>query len=190
MEFEIHLTVKTPRDIEEFKSTCMDLGVKPIIIETERKGEFGQQVMTSSKYSAPHYQDALNHIYFGLLQKKYLILRQKVEIFPQTDKHVAFKYYESHLRLKLPKGFDRTNLLKICDLNHFHLSKNLLKSDELFDYQMITYRNSKISYVNFCKMINEMTSCLENNRIEYDKVEIEECIFDNNITIDKSWLNG
>jgi len=38
--------------------------------------------------------------------------------------------------------------------------------------------------------IESMKTCLDGLNIKYDKIEIEECIYDSNISIDKLWLNS
>jgi hypothetical protein len=53
---------------------------------------------------------------------------------------------------------------------------------------MISYRDRNIDLISFIKIINSMTSYLKDNNILYDKVEIEECIYDTNENIDKNWL--
>lgn len=192
MNYELHLTIKTPRDIEKFKKDCTLLDVKPIIIETEEGEKYGQQVMTSSKYSSDSYLDyldTLHNLFLDLVLKGYVVIRQKVEISPKEEKHQNHKYYESHLRLKLPKDFNRRDLLGICLYSNFHLSKNLFKRSEDFDYQMITYRNSNTSYKDFIEHIREMRRWLDERDIEFDKIEVEECILDTNLKLDSSWIN-
>jgi len=187
MQYEIHVTVKT-NDIEKFRFDCNKIGVKPILIETEKLGEFNNQVMTSSKYSGDDFKATLGLIEYQLKDLDYDILRRKVEILPSERKHDDFIYYESHLRLKLPKDFDREFLVELCRQEKFHLSKNLFKSCEGYNYQMITYRDYEASYSQFNKVIDNMKSILEFFQIEFDKVEIEECIFDSNIFIDRNWI--
>src|SRR5688572_3503242 len=106
MEYEIHITVGST-DREAFKADCQDIGVKPIVIETQRENVFNDQVMTSSKYREGDYMEKLEEITEGLRNKGYHIVRKKVEIYPGREKHESHLYYETHFRLKLPKGFDR-----------------------------------------------------------------------------------
>jgi len=187
MLYEVHVTVNTD-DIELFRSDCNKIGVKPILIETERKGLFNNQVMTSSKHTGDDFKPTLDLITSQLRDFGYEVLRKKIEILPEENKHDDFIYYESHMRLKLPKGFNRGLLLEFCRIHDFHLSKNLFKSCEGFDYQMMTYRDNSIDYEEFVKRIEHMKTVLRLHRIEFDKVEIEECIFDSNIFIDKNWI--
>lgn len=104
MHYEIHVTVNTD-DVATFKTDCQEIGVKPILIETEKAGCYNKQVMTSSKHSGENCLETLSNITSLLYDKGYNVLREKVEIYPDEIKHPNFLYYESHLRLRLPKKF-------------------------------------------------------------------------------------
>ena len=190
MHYEIHITVLTP-NIEQFKNDCSYIGVKPIVIETQnKKNEFEQQVMTSSKYEDAHYIVRLINLSKQLKSLGYKILRQKVEIKPEYNKHNLHKYYETHLRIKYPKNESNENLKRFCSHTKFHLSKNLFKVDKEFNYQLLTFRTSDMSYDQFYDYVEKSLDCLKNAyHYNYDKIEIEEAILDTNIDIDKNWLN-
>lgn len=188
MNYEIHITISNCDNVEEFKSFCYNIGLTPIIIETQNKDNFLYQVMTSSKHSGSHYLYTLKYLVSNL-ETKYKVIRQKVELQPEQIKNENHIYYESHLRLKLPIDFNYHNLYELCNSNNFHLSKNLFKKTDEFIWQMITYRNYKIELNDFHYIINNMCKQLENLKIIYDKVEIEECVYDSNEKIDKEWLN-
>lgn len=187
MNYEIHITLEVP-DIEIFKEDCKEIGIKPILIETQNYNkEQGVQIMTSSQHKGNNYTNTLNFLCNGLF--KYKILRKKVEIQPLAKKNKDHLYYESHLRLVLPKNYDLNIVQKLCKDNDFHCSKNLFKTDNDNIYQMITYRGYNIKLQIFQKKIWKIISELQNLKINFDKVEIEECIYDTNIGIDNSWLN-
>lgn len=186
MEYEIHITVEA-NDIDTFKKDCEDIHVKPIVIETEKDNVFYNQVMTSSKHDDDYFLMTLNEISDKLKHRGYTILRQKIEIKPQPTKNEHFIYYETHFRLKLPKSFPREILIAISRGQGFHLSKNLFKIGSNYDYQMMTYRTHTDTLEEFKAKIIEMKIILNQHGIEYDKIEIEECILDSNIDIDKTW---
>jgi hypothetical protein len=79
MNYEIHITLQVS-NIETFIEHCKEIGVKPIIIETQNNNVFEQQIMTSSKYSGSHYLLKLDELVSFFEDKKYTILRKKVEI--------------------------------------------------------------------------------------------------------------
>jgi hypothetical protein len=53
---------------------------------------------------------------------------------------------------------------------------------------MITYRDFKIDLNDFKSNIDIMLGKLNNEQIRYDKIEIEECIFDSNLSTDNNWF--
>lgn len=183
MEYEIHITVEA-RDKIQFIEDCKFIGAKAIVIEAA--GE--EQMMTSSKHVDNSYKARLHNMTYNLKCMGYKISREKIEIKPNySEWHKNHKYYESHLRLKLAKSFDLGILQKIVPKS-FHLSKNLFKTDDLYNYQMITYRDENTDYDSFIDTIGYMKELLNKNNIECDKIEIEECIHDTNILIDKKWM--
>jgi hypothetical protein len=192
MQFEIHLTVET-KDIEKFKLDCQKFGCKPIVIETQRNLEFGTQVMTSDKYTGNSYERILNRTVSNFQGAGYKIIREKVEIFPQAQKHPNHLYYESHIRLTLPNDLPPHKLRQLknhCISDNWHYSKNLFKSSPDVNYQMITLRMYDATYELFSKAVEKMEFILDVVlQLTFDKVEIEECVHDTNASIDKSWLN-
>jgi uncharacterized protein (TIGR00725 family) len=191
MQFEIHLTVET-NDIEKFKSDCQKFGCKPIMIETQRNQEFGTQVMTSDKYTGYSYERMLIKTVSNFQGAGYKILREKVEIFPQAQRHLDHMYYESHIRLTLPKDLPSYKLRQLknhCISDNWYYSKNLFKSSPEVNYQMITLRMYDSTYEKFSKAVEKMEFILETVlQLTFDKVEIEECVHDTNALIDKSWI--
>lgn len=194
MNYEIHITVNT-NDVEKFKSDCYSIGVKPIVIETQNKNDFGHQVMTSSTHHSENYTSNLDRVVSELQFMGYEVVRQKVEIEPERDKfgvgvkHETSLYYESHLRLKIPQGYDLNPFREKIKNDKWHFSKNLFKQDDDYYYQMLTYRDNRVDLGPFEHNVSLMKLILDLDGIVYDKIEIEECIYDSNINIDHSWLS-
>lgn len=186
MEFEIHITVQTTKELDEFKKDCDEIGVKPILIDLVDQ----EQLMTSSKHRYNgDMRDILVPMYTKLqFDKGYQVKRMKVEKKPESIKDINFKYYETHFRLTLPKGYDRTALIALCYEYNFRLSRNLFKVSDEFDYQMITHRTKTGGLSQFNLLVNKMKTELNNLGIVFDKIEIEECIFDTNESLDYEWL--
>jgi hypothetical protein len=192
MIYELHITIDNDiRFIEKFKKDCLTLNVKPLVIDTETSS-CNIQVMTSSCYNNNDYIQEVINLSNSLKSFGYDIKRCKVEIKPNIEKvNDNFIYFESHLRLKLDKNVEECKLLILkdfCKVMNFHYSKNLFKSDIDYNYQMITYRIDKPCYTSFIEHINIMKDFLTDKNIIFDKIEIEECILDTNINIDKNWL--
>jgi len=186
MEYEIHITVDS-NDIEKFKKVCQKIGAKPVLIDVTSS----KQLMTSSKHKGvdKEYVSELMWMLRHLRGNGFHVSRSKIEIRPEKVKHKDFKYYESHIRLTLPKDFDKTQLINLCAKNKFHLSRNLFKSDDVYDYQMITYKDKFLSLVEFNRIIDNMKAELQRLNISFDKIEIEECIEDSHEKLDHDWLN-
>jgi hypothetical protein len=54
---------------------------------------------------------------------------------------------------------------------------------------MITFRSNSINLDEFIRVIKDMELILDSMEINYDKIEIEECIYDSNQIIDNMWIN-
>lgn len=186
MFFEVHITVNTT-DVNKFVSDCKNIGVKPIVIETIIGNN---QVMTSSVHEGYDYLNVMNAIKFGLLKLKYDVVRCKIEAKPEQEINPNFIYFETHLRLKLNKNANYDHIFSICKERKFHVSRNLFKKDSEYNYQMITYRQYEPNIHSFNLVVDSMKTYLDKNNIVYDKVEIEECIYDSNVSIDENWLNS
>jgi len=195
MDFELHLTVETT-DIAKFQSDCRSIGVKPVIIEAENQGVFLYQLLTSSKHWAGHYRMTLDYTVHEMQLMGYKVIRQKVEIQPEVNKlgvgvmHPEHVYYETHMRLKIPRDFDIAPLKeKLKDNKFWHFSRNVFKDTDTHYYQMLTYRDKKLDLDPFKHNINLMKLILDLEGVEYDKIEIEECIYDTNESVDDTWLD-
>lgn len=182
----MHITVDLSHDnADRFYSFCKKEGIKSILIDT---GE-SLQPMTSQKFVFNEdYVRSANKA-FKIIDENFNVIRTKVEIEPFNKKFDSFVYYESHIRLVLDKQFDDTPVRRLCRKLNFHMSKNLLKSTDEADYQMITYRKSTGNLSAFKKHITAMIANLNVMDISYDKIEIEECIYDSNESLDNKWLN-
>jgi hypothetical protein len=187
MEFEIHITILNNKPIDIFRRDCLEMGLKPILINLGNE----EQLMTSSKHRyGGDMRDILVPLYCKLqFEKGYDVIRLKVEKKPESIKDVNFKYYETHFRLKLQKGFNYDIIREECKKQNFHLSKNIFKEDIDFIHQMITYRTKNGTLNQFNMVVNKMKDTLNNFNIEFDKVEVEECIFDTKEELDFNWLN-
>jgi len=178
--YEFHVTVKN-NNVEKFKKHCEKLKIKPIIIDTY----VGEQVMTSS--ISKNIND-IDNIVTSIKKYNYEILRIKVEKQPLDTIDTEHIYYESHIRLKLPLNFPEDVLKPLCLKYKLHKSRNIFKVDEKFKYRMLTYRDYGKDLLNFKNHIDIVKNNLNVMGILYDKIEVEECIFDSNINIDNKWI--
>ncbi len=192
--FEIHITVNT-NNIDKFKTDCLSINCKPIVIEVQNENYLSQQVMTSSKYNHFDFITEASQLKETLLKLNYLINRIKVEVHPDHVDRFSLipKYYESHLRVLTPR--DKLAALKDFAVNkNWHFSRNVFKSvDDDQVYQMLTYRQplefarSDFEY-NFKFHVEEFSTQLKSLGYNVDKIEVEACILDTNEELDKQWL--
>jgi NTP pyrophosphatase (non-canonical NTP hydrolase) len=128
LPFEIHVTVSVGDEfdglveLEHFKQSCVEIGVKPIVIDLEMKEDFVKDVMTSSKHFGDNrsaYEES-ERICNELKKYGYKVLRNKIESVPwhmkapsvlTTDKEIPNGcYFESHIGITIkPDEKDRLN---------------------------------------------------------------------------------
>ena len=114
LPFEIHITVDAESysienfGLEEFKSDCVEINVKPIVLDLEMKEGTLKDVMTSSKHFGDNrsaYEEA-NRIANELTSFGYKVVRKKIETVPWHPAAPTFNtgepipngcYFESHI---------------------------------------------------------------------------------------------
>jgi hypothetical protein len=189
MKYEIHITVRV-ENIQQFEIDCKSIGLKPILIDTQTQNDV-YQLMTSDKYEGDNYQDQLLKSVDNLVNLGYSVIRKKVEIMPDFTNHQIHPehlYYESHIRFRFPKNYNKSTFINYCGEIGWHPSKNLFKSDDIWDYQMATLRKSDIDLGLFTFLVSQFVNNPMFDGIEIKK-EIEECIYDTNVNVDDKWLN-
>lgn len=119
LPFEIHITVNVVDEwdgkatlfgfeIEHFRNSCEEIGVKPIVLDLEMKEGSIKDVMTSSKHFGDNrsaYEEA-NRITNKLTSFGYKVVRKKIETVPWHPAAPTFNtgepipngcYFESHI---------------------------------------------------------------------------------------------
>jgi hypothetical protein len=198
--YEVHITVNTD-DIAQFKSDCVAVGVKPILLDLQSRSgdQVQQEVMTSSTFrSVNGYRQEVARITQALFSRGYQIARVKVETSPThpevptsinglsvTGNH----YFESHLRI-LACDKTRSELAQLCAEHQAHLSRNLLKPVAEQYQIMATLRTYTGVYEDFHRQVQTFQSALIGAGYEVDKVEVEYALFDSNKDHDRSWLEA
>jgi NTP pyrophosphatase (non-canonical NTP hydrolase) len=190
LPFEIHVTVDVDLEIGEgdvlnswsgsisrFKEDCVEIGVKPIVIDLEiNDGSILKDVMTSSKHFGDNrsaYEES-ERIVSELKDKGYKVVRNKIETVPwhpaapqNKDKdHPLFHgepipngcYFESHIGIIIsPEEKEDLNELVdflnegICEFSGTaKLSRNFFKRTESGKFvNMLTYRSNMVTYKEF-----------------------------------------
>ena len=190
LPFEIHVTVDVDLEIGEgdvlnswsgsisrFKEDCVEIGVKPIVIDLEiNDGSILKDVMTSSKHFGDNrsaYEES-ERIVSELKDKGYKVVRNKIETVPwhtaapqDKDKdHPLFHgepipngcYFESHIGIIIsPEEKEDLNELVdflnegICEFSGTaKLSRNFFKRSESGKFvNMLTYRSNMVTSKEF-----------------------------------------
>jgi hypothetical protein len=191
--FEIHLTVQTD-NIEKFKSDCLLVGVKPLLIELQNqagKKKLQTDVMTAKSFKEGDWVVELDKMVADFDKLGYEVIRRKVEVDPNhygIESVTGDYYYESHVRVetthkKLPV------LAALSELNKFHLSRNKFKViNHKRWYQMATLRMYDRTLTEFKNTINDFLLDIGAHELKYDKIEVECAIYDSNVKHDNVWI--
>lgn len=201
--FEIHVTIKDPKNIEQFKQDCQLIGVKPIVLDLQNNNSetVMMDVMTSSVFYGDNpgaYNKAWEITYF-LKEKGYNVVRQKIETLPWHPAAPSAKhanpvmpkncYFESHVQIVTTQD-RRKDLEDIATKNNSHLSRNFFK--KISDNQyiiMITLRKREGTYEDFLLELENLKNDLAEKGFEYKKLEVEFSIYDTNLSHDYNWIN-
>jgi NTP pyrophosphatase (non-canonical NTP hydrolase) len=199
--YEIHVTVNlldNECQKEIFKDVCKKIGVKPIVIDLENKGEIVMQdVMTSSHIitdNAGAYEECLR-IESELERNGFVVVRKKIETVPW---HPAAPqklgeampencYFEAHIGCIISSN-QKQELKEIAESFGGHLSKNAFKKLEDGKFiNMLTMRDGKCTLETFNVSVDTMKRVLDDCNIQYEKTIIEFAIYDTLINHDFIW---
>ncbi len=201
--YEIHVTVEAINDIESFKNHCIEIGVKPIVLDLQKEQEIVKDFMTSSNFFGDNRgaYEKLMEISDFLKNKGYTVLREKIETIPwhPAAPRKAYKdsampkncYFESHISVVVKDTTEIKDRLAViakrCDA---HLSKNFFKklNDNEF-INMVTLRDYKCNYEDFLLKLNKLKEMLYYNEFKFEKEIVEFAIYDTKISHDFNWIN-
>lgn len=215
LPFEIHISIDgrsalvNQNTIENFKNKCVEIGVKPIVIDLEiNDGSIIKDVMTSSKHFGDNrtaYEES-ERIANSLESSGYIVLRKKIETVPwhpaapnKIDKEIPNGcYFESHIGVIIDKKEKKELNDFINNLNgegltgKVKLSQNFFKKskDNSKFVNMVTYRSNKCVKDSFIEEVEFIKNKLNKNDFTFEKIEVEYAIYDTNVTHDLKWINS
>jgi hypothetical protein len=97
-------------------------------------------------------------------------------------------YFEAHIGCIISEE-QRPRLQELAEINDAHLSTNYFKKlDNNIFVNMMTMRWYDTNYEKVKHDVNRTKLHLTRNGMEYEKVEVEFCLFDTNISHDFKWL--
>jgi len=221
LPYEIHVTVDTESfvytgGLEDFKSDCNEIGVKPIVLDLEMKEGTLKDVMTSSKHFGDNrtaYEEA-NRIANKLTSFGYKVVRNKIETVPWHPAAPTFKtgepipngcYFESHIGVvilpdekealqEFVQGLNdrcteagRIEIGGTCKLSQNFFKKS--KDGSKF-VNMLTYRDNMTCREDFEHGVEAIKWSLDKCGFEFEKVEVEYALYDTNVNHDSKWILG
>lgn len=204
LHYEIHVTVQTKRP-EEFKAKCREIGVKPIILDLQKKsGDVLCEVMTSSTistYDKTVVEAKADMISICELFTKagFEVIRSKIETVPWHPlapsehngvKHSEGSHFETHFGVIINHSDDVENLKAIANRFNLHLSKNILKRRPDGSYiQMATYRSYNKVSEDFSLLVDEILKAMYAKHLSLEKLpKIEFAVYDSNHQHDMNWI--
>jgi NTP pyrophosphatase (non-canonical NTP hydrolase) len=206
--YEIHVTVKgglvvdSAQRLEEFKTACAEIGVKPLLIDMHN--HMGKTIMLDCQTSSVHIGDntsaitEVRRISAGLRERGFVPIREKVETVPwhpaaPSKSHATPTmpkncYFEAHFNIVV----DETKLVNLRQreqLYGVHLSRNAFKriSDTEF-VMMATLRHYEGTYEEFKSACDILVETLTQDGFDVPKTIIEFSVYDTNVEHDSGWI--
>jgi NTP pyrophosphatase (non-canonical NTP hydrolase) len=202
LPYEVHVTVKHPDNLEQYKKDCEECKVKPIVLDLESRDIITKDVMTSSKFFGDNrgaYEE-MKRISGFLRSKGYVVVREKVETIPwhpaapfNPAKDVMPKdcYFECHLGAIITQA-QKKLLQEIAQAHEAHLSRNFFKKLDGGKFvNMITYRlygGKGVCYDFFKEKVGALKASLTARSIPFEKEIIEFSIYDTKVSHDDAWI--
>lgn len=205
LHYEIHVTVRT-KEVERFQEVCTKIGVKPIILDLQKKsGDVLCDVMTSSTITTDDRTlfTAKKHMYWvadQIARDGCEVIRCKIETVPwhpeapsehNGKRHFPGSHFEAHLGVIIKSENDLSVLKGFSERHSLHLSKNVFKRFDDGSYcQMATYRSYTMVKEDFELNIEEIVNALKSAGLTFEKLpKIEFAIYDSAANHDNAWLN-
>lgn len=198
--YEIHITVKSDGEIEQFKEACATLEVKPLVVQLSN-GAVPDDVMTSSSITCTpsELRDECVRILIGLEAMSWNTVRCKIECAPFHEKVanlvksdiLPFQYFESHIPVTM--GPEQTEddwrrLRTLAEQQRLHMSANAFKVQNDTRTIMLTCRSTLFTATTFAEYIDWMTWFIAGFYFTVEKPVVEFAIFDSNRAHDNQWI--
>ena len=204
LHYEIHVTVRT-NEVERFQEVCKTIGVKPIILDLQKKsGDVLCEVMTSSTISTydktvVEAKAAMVGICVLLTKEGFEVIRSKIETVPwhplapsehNGAQHFEGSHFETHFGVVINSIEDVESLTDIARTFKLHLSKNIFKRRPDGSYiQMVTYRSYDKVSEDFSLLVDQILKTMYAHHLTLDKLpKIEFAVYDTNHEHDLKWI--
>lgn len=190
--YEFHVTVDVPHDnfkeVCRFLDLCREKGIKGIVIENlGRSGKLYYDVMTSSvvKSDVTEAYQALFAQADMLEEHGFRVLRRKIETvtWNYPDNADQKGYFESHMEFEVA---DYTQFDEIVRKFGGYTSRNRGKKG----IALATLRRNDVSWWLFGQELLAFHQGLERHGYYPKKTLNEFCVYDDNKSLDDSWIFG
>ncbi|MDO8466701.1 MAG: hypothetical protein Q7S83_01015 [bacterium] len=190
MDFELHITVDPPTEIEKWTKFCKANEIKPVLVELS-KGQYPIQMMCAVNLQCGFVkmEDYITKLEEDVRKAGFTIMRTKLEcrlgematLFPQTI------YHETHFIFGLQPDQVKT-FMKLSDDLNMAWSRNLLpREDGLLKYYL-TQRISDGMSPRIAEMIFAEKLTAAKKVLPVRSVHLESAIFDRGRYIDRGWI--
>ncbi len=198
--YECHITVLIDSsEFSTFEKRCKSLGAKALIIELDA-GQSAIQPMLCMRLHAEA-QEVLDRIcgMVRVLAQDFKVQRVKVEAsisnrnipatFEETIGLAKDCYFEHHIKLELPLGFDVNQLKQSIKPLAGHLSRNPLSSGNDTEHRFITQRFYRCTLSQAGAELERLERYLLKAEIRIIQIIREFNIYDSNVGLDAGWIN-
>jgi hypothetical protein len=191
--FEIHITVEAiaGEAMDAFERWCTRAGGKALLIELSRgaciqQPMFGRVVhhhsLAQALAAARDYANQMQEAGFVAKRLKIEVPCENASLPGITADNGFAPYFEWHGKLV----YENTAALEnICEAHKAHLSANALKGEAATRF--VTLREYASAQV-FAARVESLIMALHSGGWQIRKQESEYCVYDNNLQLDKGWL--
>lgn len=199
--FEGHVTTRATDDATRarFQAACAEMGVKPVLIDLP-EGVEPSQPMTASYHRGEVLSAAgeLAAVARQLRHAGFAIVRVKLEAvttndgIPEadTDPQPTERYFEYHIKLRLPATPDEVSLNAVCDRHAAKLSRNAFKTDPAGSSErFVTLRAYGVGRVTAESRLDALVADLVQAGFDVRNKQKEYSLFDSHVRLDAGWID-
>ena len=199
--FECHITVKSDSEVktEKFERFCYKYDLKPLVIKFD-SGATPEHPMLSKVY---HGKEVLiwkeiQTVIQKLKAENFEVHRLKIEAgfnntnIPESEAEIfqlnEMNYFEFHVKLELPLGYNLDPLRLEVKKYDGHLSSNALWKTETTLFHFVTQRVKNCGKTEAEEQLTKLLDYLKSKGIYILKIVREFNIYDSNLSLDDGWI--
>ena len=199
--FEGHVTTRATDAAtrERFQRACGELGVKPVLIDLP-EGVEPSQPMTASYHRGDVLGAAgeLAEVARKLRDRGFPVVRVKLEAvttndgIPEadTDPQPAERYFEYHVKLRLPATPDEGSLNAVCVGHAAKVSRNAFKTDPAgVSERFVTLRAYGVGRTTAEGRLDALLADLVGAGFDVLNKQKEYSLFDSHVRLDAGWID-